>query len=287
MTRPDLDVIRARCEAAAPAPWVRDELEILSYGDAASNRRGMVIYDEGGHGEEEAEFIAHARTDIPALLAYIDELESCTAFTTSYTIGETEWAQRIAVAEQRFADEHDAHQETRTLLTDLYMKQLRADAAQMREYGISYEGVRKVLHEYNDGEISFGKLMDLIRAAARAMAEDDRRAASNLLAIIHGDGGHYEDAHGTVKACKDAEGVVSDLRLKLDAATHALGLLYEETTDPSRCTVELYAGDYRHHISEPCRVAVKNALQQRSLGEKLRHLLPQDWNKPDGVEGLE
>jgi hypothetical protein len=46
------------------------------------------------------------------------------------------------------------------------------EVEQMREYGLSYEGVRKVLHEYNDGEISFGKLMDLIRAAARAMAED-------------------------------------------------------------------------------------------------------------------
>lgn len=129
--------------------------------------------------------------------------------------------------------------------------------------------------------------VDTLRAAARAMAEDDRRAASNLLAIIHGDGGHYEDAHGTVKACKDAEGVVSELRLKLDAATHALGLLYEETTDPSRCTVELCAGDYRHHISEPCRLAVKKALRQHSLGEKLKDLLPPDWNKPDGVEGLE
>jgi hypothetical protein len=32
--------------------------------------------------------------------------------------------------------------------------------------------VRKVLREHDDGEISFGKLMDLIRAAARAMAEE-------------------------------------------------------------------------------------------------------------------
>lgn len=142
MTRPDLDAIRARCEAA----------QVIF---ARSSVVAPCVYD-----------------DIPALLAYIDELESCTAFTTSYTIGETEWAHRIAVAEQRFADEHDAHQETRTLLTDLYMKQLRADAAQMREYGLSYEGVRKVLRDHDDGEISFGKLMDLIRAAARAMAED-------------------------------------------------------------------------------------------------------------------
>lgn len=41
--------------------------------------------------------------DVAALLAYIDDLES----RTSYTVGETEWAQRIAVAEQRFVDEYD------------------------------------------------------------------------------------------------------------------------------------------------------------------------------------
>jgi hypothetical protein len=56
-----------------------------------------------------------------------------------------------------------------------------------------------------------------------AQLRSHARAVSNLLAIIHGDGGHYEGKHGTVKACKDAEGVVSDLRLKLDAATYALG----------------------------------------------------------------
>lgn len=42
--------------------------------------------------------------DVPTLLAYIDELERRTA----YTVGETEWAHRIAVAEQRFVDEYDA-----------------------------------------------------------------------------------------------------------------------------------------------------------------------------------
>jgi hypothetical protein len=64
------------------------------------------------------------------------------------------------------------------------------------------------------------------------------RAVSNLLAIIHGDGGHYEQARGTVKACKDAEGVVSDLRLKLDAATYKL----------SGCQCQWEAGD------SPCPV---------------------------------
>ena len=72
MTRPDLDAIRVRCEAAAPGPWVRDKLEIRSF---VGGRCQMLIYDEGGHDEQDAEFIANARTDIPALLAYIDGLE--------------------------------------------------------------------------------------------------------------------------------------------------------------------------------------------------------------------
>jgi len=128
--------------------------------------------------------------DVAALLRYINELER----RTTYTVGETEWAQRIATLEhmlgeerenvdtlrreiehgnQRFADEYDAHQDTRTLLTDLYMKQLRADAAQMREYGISYAGLRQLLAEYDGGDLSLGKVLDLFRSAARELAKDE------------------------------------------------------------------------------------------------------------------
>jgi hypothetical protein len=92
---------------------------------------------------------------------------------TTYTVGETEWAHRIAVAEQRFVEEYDAHQETRTLLTDLYMKQLRADAAQMREYGISYRGLRSLLAEYDGGELSISRVLELLRAAARELAKEE------------------------------------------------------------------------------------------------------------------
>ena len=60
----------------------------------------------------------------------------------------------------------------KTFAAKSFSQMMCQEVEQMREYGLSYEGVRKVLHEYNDGEISFGKLMDLIRAAARMMAED-------------------------------------------------------------------------------------------------------------------
>ena len=73
----------------------------------------------------------------------------------------------------------------KTFAAQNFSAMIRQEAEQMREYGLSYEGVRKVLREYNDGEISFGKLMDLIRAAARAMAEEECAALRALLVDAH------------------------------------------------------------------------------------------------------
>ena len=42
---------------------------------------------------------------------------------------------------------------------------------------------------------------------------------SSLLAVIHRDGGHYEQEHGTLQAAKDAEGVVVSLRARIDELT--------------------------------------------------------------------
>lgn len=108
MIRLDLAAIRARCDAATPGPWRVDgntydedcNEHLAPYGLEGPNER--MIWSSGG-GEYShpdmatAQFIAHARADIPALLAYIDELES----RVTYTVGETEWAHRIAVAEQK------------------------------------------------------------------------------------------------------------------------------------------------------------------------------------------
>ena len=121
----NLDEIEARANAATPGPWREGSSDLYSVRNAA--------------------FIAAARTDVPALIARVRELEA--------------ECERL-----------------RTFAAENFSAMIRQEAEQMRAYGLSYEGVRKVLHEYNDGEISFGKLMDLIRAAARAMAEDNQRA---------------------------------------------------------------------------------------------------------------
>lgn len=174
MTRPDLDAIRARCEAATPGPWhgatpTCDHDHDADDPACSIEDPNSAIVANCVENDADVDFILYARTDIPALLAYVEELES----RVTYTVGETEWAHRIAVAEQRFVDEYDAHQETRTLLTDLWLKQRKADAEQMREYGISYHGVRKVLAEYDGGDLSLGKVVELLRAAAHELAKEE------------------------------------------------------------------------------------------------------------------
>jgi hypothetical protein len=40
---------------------------------------------------------------------------------------------------------------------------------------------------------------------------DYKSALKNLLAMIHGDGGHYVERHGIEKACEDAEEKVAKI----------------------------------------------------------------------------
>jgi hypothetical protein len=90
MTRPDLDAIRARCDAATPGPWAYDEgagyIEMGEAGYAefkpdwerSVHKQPPLVArmtDTWGNTEDDGRFIANARTDIPALLAYIDGLE--------------------------------------------------------------------------------------------------------------------------------------------------------------------------------------------------------------------
>jgi hypothetical protein len=102
------------------------------------------------------EFNRHARTDVPALIARVRELEA-------------ECERTRIFGSRKFAE-------------------LRAaDVEQMRGYGLSYEGVRALLWDFDDGGISFAKLMDLIRAAARAMAEEECTALRREIAALMDD----------------------------------------------------------------------------------------------------
>ena len=175
--KPDLDAIRARYlgeDTLAPPGAVLDVEALLAHIDELESRvTDTVGQTEWAQRSASLEhMLSEERENVDTLRARVAELEA-RANRATYTVGETEWAMRIAVAEQRFVDESDAHQETRKLLTDLYMKQVRADAAQMREYGLSYRGLRSLFAEYDGGELSLGRVMELLRAAAREIAKEE------------------------------------------------------------------------------------------------------------------
>ena len=74
MTDDELAEIEARAEAASSGPWERGGkwAETSVYAGDGVMVAGQWDYEEGGISEEaDAVFIAHARTDIPALLAHI------------------------------------------------------------------------------------------------------------------------------------------------------------------------------------------------------------------------
>lgn len=59
-----LDEIEARADAATEGPW-----DLIGGGEYVTPVGIMVAPDDGGVNGADAEFIAHARTDVPALVA--------------------------------------------------------------------------------------------------------------------------------------------------------------------------------------------------------------------------
>ena len=82
MTPEELKEIDKRATEATPAPWrvnqiagyTVDQIHACSEGEPFSNQN-YVATAEGPNYSKDAVFIAHARTDVPALLAHIRELQ--------------------------------------------------------------------------------------------------------------------------------------------------------------------------------------------------------------------
>lgn len=80
MTDLDLDAIQARADAATPGPWEFDD-EVLGVWTAADGALGGGICDPHdeyarglNHPLENMRFVAHARQDIPLLVAEVRRL---------------------------------------------------------------------------------------------------------------------------------------------------------------------------------------------------------------------
>lgn len=83
--RLDLDDIRARAGAATEGPWhrvgksIQADVPLSDDGPSTTKWNTTVVCSVGAWGsgrptEEDAEFIAHARTDVPALLDFAESL---------------------------------------------------------------------------------------------------------------------------------------------------------------------------------------------------------------------
>jgi hypothetical protein len=79
----DLEAIEARCAAATPGPWVsyvegRDHTSGSSFirTHNAAGERGEDIELSSGATQSDQDFIAHARQDIPLLLAEVRRLQT-------------------------------------------------------------------------------------------------------------------------------------------------------------------------------------------------------------------
>ena len=80
MTTPDLDAIQARVDAAQPGPWTLHGTSTLYMNGHAAfflrrdGKPGQILTLSGFPAD--AEFIAHAREDVPALLAEVERLQA-------------------------------------------------------------------------------------------------------------------------------------------------------------------------------------------------------------------
>lgn len=79
LTNDQLEAIRKRAEAATEGPW---ETALLEDGWHVMHD-GMIVAEMYRKEAEDAEFIAHARTDIPKLLAEIERLRKFEKKVTS------------------------------------------------------------------------------------------------------------------------------------------------------------------------------------------------------------
>ena len=80
MKRPDLEAMHKRLCMASPAPWCDHDSPRGGIHKGQVTQGGETIATvwcgaETGHGRHNARFIAHAREDMPDLLAYVEHLE--------------------------------------------------------------------------------------------------------------------------------------------------------------------------------------------------------------------
>lgn len=97
----DREAIRARCEAASPGQWEAREYRVHAFGSEriiAACWRPWGPVTGSGSIKADAVFIAHARTDVPALLDALAQAEAVDATTPEQDAAVVERAEAIMAA---------------------------------------------------------------------------------------------------------------------------------------------------------------------------------------------
>lgn len=133
MTPAERAEIRARAEAATPGPWERQEVDGqptagVGYRILAGHlERNLIVAEWRG----DAAFIAHARTDIPALL---DEVERTEGWVENLRIYREDWQRHAAAAEAEVGllKEHLGRFQKFSIDSDRHNTRLLAEVERLR-----------------------------------------------------------------------------------------------------------------------------------------------------------
>ena len=126
----NLEAIKARCEKATAGPWYGyEERESSAEGHAVSTGpSNLFTIGISNQDANDADFIAHARTDIPALVAEVERLQSALAAARAALDGERERALTEA------ANDLDDHADTLRLAREdgAFIAGVRSSIAALR-----------------------------------------------------------------------------------------------------------------------------------------------------------
>jgi hypothetical protein len=99
----ELEAIRKRAEAATPGPWGYADRDNVVFTANADYKYAVEIAEEVGH-KFDGEFIAHAREDVPKLLAEIERLRRELSFIAHVDLVKNAYdKEHIAVSVQSWA----------------------------------------------------------------------------------------------------------------------------------------------------------------------------------------
>jgi hypothetical protein len=85
MTDIDIAAIKARADRARPGPWFRKDEHVIADDDHARLISTVCDWDDVPQQYRDAEFIAHAREDVPALIAEVERLRAAVDATAADT----------------------------------------------------------------------------------------------------------------------------------------------------------------------------------------------------------